>query len=82
MAAHGQDPLLHSEVRQASTGGYFAGYAASIDGAIPEAGPRRSGDDEAARVAQVACQDHRAAPAAGRARAPEIKGGPRQAVSR
>jgi cytochrome o ubiquinol oxidase subunit IV len=30
MAAHGQDPLLHSEVRQASTGGYFAGYAASI----------------------------------------------------
>jgi cytochrome o ubiquinol oxidase operon protein cyoD len=29
-SAHSQDPLLHAEVRQASTGGYFAGYAASI----------------------------------------------------
>ena len=28
--SHARDPLLHSEVRQASTGGYFAGYAASI----------------------------------------------------
>jgi cytochrome o ubiquinol oxidase operon protein cyoD len=27
---HAADPLLHMEVRQASTGGYFAGYAASI----------------------------------------------------
>jgi cytochrome o ubiquinol oxidase operon protein cyoD len=27
---HAQDPLLHAEVRQASTGSYFAGYAASI----------------------------------------------------
>jgi cytochrome o ubiquinol oxidase operon protein cyoD len=30
MAAHGHDPLDHLEVRQASTGGYAAGYAASI----------------------------------------------------
>ena len=29
-ASHETDPLLHAEVRQASTGGYFAGYAASI----------------------------------------------------
>jgi cytochrome o ubiquinol oxidase operon protein cyoD len=29
-SGHGKDPLLHPEVRQASTGGYFAGYAASI----------------------------------------------------
>ena len=28
--SHATDPLLHAEVRQASTGGYFAGYAASI----------------------------------------------------
>ena len=28
--SHVKDPLLHSEVRQASTGGYFAGYAASL----------------------------------------------------
>lgn len=30
MAAHATDPLAHMEVRQASTGGYFAGYAASV----------------------------------------------------
>jgi cytochrome o ubiquinol oxidase operon protein cyoD len=28
--SHANDPLLHMEVRQASTGGYFAGYAASL----------------------------------------------------
>jgi cytochrome o ubiquinol oxidase operon protein cyoD len=30
MAAHAHDPLTHPEVRQASTGGYAAGYAASV----------------------------------------------------
>jgi cytochrome o ubiquinol oxidase subunit IV len=30
MAAHAKDPLDHAEVRQASTGGYAAGYGASI----------------------------------------------------
>jgi cytochrome o ubiquinol oxidase operon protein cyoD len=30
MAAHAKDPLTHLEVRQASTGGYAAGYAASV----------------------------------------------------
>lgn len=30
MAAHAKDPLTHPEVRQASTGGYAAGYAASV----------------------------------------------------
>jgi cytochrome o ubiquinol oxidase operon protein cyoD len=30
MAAHGNDPLTHPEVRQASTAGYAAGYAASL----------------------------------------------------
>jgi cytochrome o ubiquinol oxidase operon protein cyoD len=30
MAEHASDPLTHPEVRQASTGGYAAGYAASV----------------------------------------------------
>jgi cytochrome o ubiquinol oxidase operon protein cyoD len=30
MDAHATDPLTHPEVRQASTGGYAAGYAASL----------------------------------------------------
>ncbi|MBW4024000.1 MAG: hypothetical protein HIU92_12845 [Proteobacteria bacterium] len=30
MAAHSRDPLTHPEVRQATTGGYAAGYGVSV----------------------------------------------------